>query len=70
MSTTSNPAPLRWVKSSYSAGEGQCIEWAPTAAASTGIVPVRDSKAPEGPSLAVSRAAWRDLVEFARTATI
>jgi hypothetical protein len=43
----------QWVKSTYSGGEGgQCIEWAPAKAAATGIVPVRDSKDPNGPALA------------------
>ncbi|MFE2294267.1 DUF397 domain-containing protein [Streptomyces sp. NPDC059452] len=60
-----------WVKSTYSGGDGgQCLEWAPAAAAVTGIVPVRDSKAPEGPSLAVSGAAWTGLVEFAKAASL
>ncbi|WP_145500787.1 DUF397 domain-containing protein [Streptomyces sp. CFMR 7] len=60
-----------WVKSSYSNTDGgNCIEWRPSAAAVTGVVPVRDSKSPEGPSLAVSRAAWAGLVEYAKTATI
>ncbi|MEU9707963.1 DUF397 domain-containing protein [Streptomyces sp. NPDC047967] len=59
-----------WVKSSYSNTDGgNCVEWAPSVAP-TGVVPVRDSKAPEGPSLAVSRAAWAGLVEYAKTATI
>ena len=43
----------QWVKSTYSGGEGgNCIEWAPAKAAATGIVPVRDSKDPNGPALA------------------
>lgn len=41
-----------WVKSSYSTGEGgNCIEWSPATLASAGVVPVRDSKDPEGPAL-------------------
>ncbi|WP_078882601.1 DUF397 domain-containing protein [Streptomyces albus] len=44
--------PAQWVKSSYSSGEGgNCLEWAPGVARVAGVVPVRDSKAPEGPVL-------------------
>ncbi|GGX49872.1 DUF397 domain-containing protein [Streptomyces noursei] len=44
--------PTQWVKSSHSSPEGgNCLEWSPTSAASSGVVPVRDSKAPEGPVL-------------------
>jgi len=44
---------VAWVRSTYSDGNGgQCIEWAPAEAAATGIVPVRDSKNPSGPTLA------------------
>lgn len=42
--------PLNWIKSSYSGSGGTCVEWAP-AVATTGIVPVRDSKDPSGPVL-------------------
>ncbi|MBT2397946.1 DUF397 domain-containing protein [Streptomyces sp. ISL-100] len=46
--------PMTWVKSSYSSGDGgQCIEWAPSYARAHGVVPVRDSKDPEGPALMV-----------------
>ncbi|MFI2611276.1 DUF397 domain-containing protein, partial [Kitasatospora sp. NPDC018623] len=38
-----------WRKSTYSNGDGDCIEIADGA---PGIVPVRDSKDPHGPSLA------------------
>ncbi|XMN06985.1 DUF397 domain-containing protein [Streptomyces griseobrunneus] len=59
-----------WVKSSYSNQDGgNCIEWAPSVAV-TGIVPVRDSKTPDGPSLALSRAAWSGLVKYAKAATL
>ncbi|MFF4157676.1 DUF397 domain-containing protein [Streptomyces sp. NPDC001678] len=47
-----------WTKSSYSAGnEGQCVEFARNLAGS-GIVPVRDSKNPQGSALAFTPAAW------------
>ncbi|PJT50376.1 DUF397 domain-containing protein, partial [Streptomyces albidoflavus] len=40
-STSVTPPPLTWVKSTYSAGEGQCVEWAPAHAALTGQVLLR-----------------------------
>lgn len=45
-----------WIKSSYS-GEngGNCVEIAPEFAA---VVPVRDSKNPNGPVLVVTPSAW------------
>ncbi|MCB5911778.1 DUF397 domain-containing protein [Streptomyces pinistramenti] len=48
--TTESP---RWVKSSYSDNGGDCIEVAANLVASRGVVPVRDSKDPHGPELAV-----------------
>ncbi|MFI2611275.1 DUF397 domain-containing protein [Kitasatospora sp. NPDC018619] len=51
---------LTWQKSSYSGSEGgNCIEIADGA---PGIVPVRDSKDPHGPSLAFTPGAWRSFV--------
>jgi hypothetical protein len=62
---------MRWVKSSYSVDNGgSCIEWAPTHASATNIVPVRDSKVPDGPVLMVSAVAFAGLVAFARTAEL
>lgn len=50
---------IEWQKSSYSGtNDGNCIEWAPSAVARTGLVPVRDSKDPEGPVLEFSPEAW------------
>ncbi|MFF3892918.1 DUF397 domain-containing protein [Streptomyces sp. NPDC001812] len=52
---------LTWFKSSYSDTEGgQCIE---VAAAST-AVHIRDSKAPAGSVVTVSREAWTGFVEL------
>lgn len=65
MSNTPSRDPLRWVKSTYSAGEGQCIEWAPEHAAETGDYLVRDSKDPEGPHLTLTADQWAGLVSFA-----
>lgn len=54
-----------WAKSSYSGdNSGACVEWAPAIAA-RGIVPVRDSKDPQGPTLLFPRAAWTDFVAAA-----
>jgi Domain of unknown function (DUF397) len=56
-------APGRaWFKSSYSTAEGpNCIE----VAASPAAVHVRDSKDPEGPQLAFSRAEWTAFLAYA-----
>ncbi|MGW1348068.1 DUF397 domain-containing protein [Streptomyces sp. NPDC002409] len=50
-----------WRKSSYSNGDGgNCLE---VADGHPGIVPVRDSKRPEGPVLVVNASAWTPFVE-------
>ncbi|MFI7276105.1 DUF397 domain-containing protein [Streptomyces sp. NPDC049879] len=55
-----------WTSSSYcSSTGGTCIEWSPSTAAQ-GTVPVRDSKAPEGPTLVVTGGAWRSFVGAVR----
>ncbi|MER0480797.1 DUF397 domain-containing protein [Streptomyces sp. Edi2] len=49
-----------WRKSSYSNGDGgECLEVADDF---PGLVPVRDSKVPEGPALIVRAVAWRRFV--------
>ncbi|MFJ1645427.1 DUF397 domain-containing protein [Streptomyces sp. NPDC088258] len=59
-------ASAQWEKSSHSSGEeGQCVEFARNLAATSGIVPVRDSKAPTGPALTLTATAWTDFVAFA-----
>ena len=58
------PQPMRWVKSTYSGGEGQRIEWAPDHARATGEFLVRDSKDPDGPHLTLTREGFAGLVEF------
>lgn len=50
---------VKWRKSTYSNGQGNCIEIADGPA---GIVPVRDSKDPHGPALAFTAEAWRSFV--------
>ena len=49
---------MKWIKSSYSGGDGgQCVEWAPSEAP-TGVVPVRDSKDVRRAPLSFSTGAW------------
>ncbi|MFI1825080.1 DUF397 domain-containing protein [Streptomyces sp. NPDC020412] len=62
--------PLRWVKSSYSNNGGSCVEWAPSHASATGVVPVRDSKRPTGPVLLLSADAFAGLIALARTVEV
>jgi hypothetical protein len=63
METAPDLAPVKWVKSSHSGGnDGNCIEFS-RALAPSGIVPIRDSKGPEGPALAVSAPSWSAFVD-------
>ncbi|MEK2473051.1 DUF397 domain-containing protein [Streptomyces sp. NPDC001793] len=63
MSTTPDLSQAMWEKSSYSQGNGgNCVEWAPVLASSSGIVPVRDSKDPHGPALTFPALAWQAFV--------
>ncbi|MFB6819381.1 DUF397 domain-containing protein [Streptomyces sp. NPDC056347] len=68
MSSTPDPQhTMRWVKSTYSGGDGgQCIEWAPDHAHATGEFLIRDSKNPRGPHLTLTREGFTRLVELAR----
>lgn len=54
----------RWRKSSYSgASGGNCLE---VADGCTGVVPVRDSKRADGPSLVFGAAGWVAFVDAVR----
>ncbi|MEU2545958.1 DUF397 domain-containing protein [Streptomyces roseolus] len=53
--TTESPC---WFKSSYSNNGGDCVEVAHNLVPTHGVVPVRDSKVPAGPSLTLSAAAF------------
>lgn len=50
---------LAWTKSTHSGGNGACVE---VASHTVRSVAVRDSKAPEGPSLGFSPEAWSAFV--------
>ncbi|MFE3522033.1 DUF397 domain-containing protein [Streptomyces sp. NPDC059161] len=65
MTTTNTP---HWFTSSYSSNGGQCVEVAANLAGSHGVVPVRDSKSPDGPTLTLSVAAFTALIEFTKRA--
>lgn len=66
------PNPPEWVKSSYSGnGGGNCLEFAPTVAAITGRVPVRDSKLSESSAvLTFGGSQWSAFVSFAKEQSI
>lgn len=66
---TTTTETLRWFKSSYSGGGGQCVEWAPGYAAATGELMVRDSKDTGGPALAFGSAAWSSFITAVRSDT-
>lgn len=52
---------MRWVKSSYSGGDhGTCVE---VATDHPGVMPVRDSKNPDGPALVFPHTAWTSFIE-------
>lgn len=54
-----------WVRSTYSgANGGDCVEVAP---GFTGVVPVRDSKDPHGPTLAFNHTAWTTFIAAIKT---
>ncbi|WTG93870.1 DUF397 domain-containing protein [Kitasatospora sp. NBC_01560] len=53
-----------WLKSSHSGGNGgNCIEVAP---GFLGLVPVRDSKDPDGPALVFATSAWQSFLAAVR----
>ncbi|RMB86485.1 DUF397 domain-containing protein [Streptomyces shenzhenensis] len=52
----------RWITSSYSNNGGACVEVAANLVASRGVVPVRDSKNPNGPVLDLPAHAFSSFV--------
>ncbi|MER6305392.1 DUF397 domain-containing protein [Streptomyces sp. NPDC001739] len=59
VSTELDLTDAEWFKSSYSGGDGgQCLEFTRALAQPQGLVPVRDSKAPNGPALVFPTHNW------------
>ncbi|BDM67456.1 hypothetical protein HEK616_09430 [Streptomyces nigrescens] len=59
MSPELNLAAAKWTKSSYSEGNGgECLEFSRTLTHPHGLVPVRDSKDPDGPALVIPASGW------------
>ncbi|MFE7284390.1 DUF397 domain-containing protein [Streptomyces noursei] len=55
-----------WVKSSYSGSDGgQCVEVSHSFV-SARVVPVRDSKVPQGPALAIPADGWSSFISAVR----
>ncbi|MBW1602275.1 DUF397 domain-containing protein [Streptomyces sp. JJ66] len=66
MSSELNYTEAVWAKSSYSQGDGgQCVEFSRSFVRS-GLVPVRDSKAPAGPVLGFGTQEWEGFVSALR----
>ncbi|SEC86488.1 DUF397 domain-containing protein [Streptomyces melanosporofaciens] len=60
MPTTKDISAAVWRKSSYSNGDGgDCVEVADNL---PGLVPVRDSKCPDGPALIFAARSWATFV--------
>ncbi|MER7582515.1 DUF397 domain-containing protein [Kitasatospora sp. NPDC097691] len=57
-------AVAQWFKSSYSNNGGNCVE---VATAFPGVIPVRDSKDPNGPALLFAAEAWVSFVVAVRS---
>ncbi|UZJ31497.1 DUF397 domain-containing protein [Streptomyces endophytica] len=57
-----------WTKSSYSDGD-QCIEFSRTLTHPHGLVPVRDSKVPDGPALVIPASGWTAFISAVKQGT-
>ncbi|MEU5160216.1 DUF397 domain-containing protein [Streptomyces sp. NPDC020875] len=64
---TASPDTPIWCTSSYSSNGGDCVEVATNLAIPHGTVPVRDSKNPTGPALAVTATAFAAFVDGVKT---
>ncbi|MER7683433.1 DUF397 domain-containing protein [Streptomyces sp. NPDC097610] len=65
MKYTPDLSTAAWRKSSYSeGGDNNCVE---VADGHPGLVPVRDSKAPQGPVLVLGAGAWAPFVGAVRS---
>jgi hypothetical protein len=60
--TNASATGYDWFKSSYSSGDNNCIECADVPY----VVPVRDSKNPEGPALTFSKASWGEFLTLVK----
>lgn len=68
MSIDHDLSTATWRKSSHSNGDGgACVE---VADGYPGIVPVRDSKNPEGPALIIPAAGWTTFVTAVKGAVL
>ncbi|HJD82898.1 DUF397 domain-containing protein [Kitasatospora aureofaciens] len=61
--STPDLSGANWRKSSFSGETGACVE---VAAGFPGMLPVRDSKDPQGPSLLVTADAWTAFIAAVR----
>jgi len=66
---STKPAKLRWVKSSFSFSNGNCVEVATRQAQQGAERLVRDSKNPFGPILIFPPAAWDAFVREVKAGT-
>jgi len=58
---------MHWRKSSYSSNQGNCVE---VATGAPGVVAVRDSKDPDGPTLVFTPAEWRSFAAGVKTGAV
>jgi Domain of unknown function (DUF397). len=59
----------RWVKSTRSASNAQCVEVAANLLAEHGTIYVRDSRHPDGPALPVTAPEWKTFLHAAQRGT-
>ncbi|MFD7639685.1 DUF397 domain-containing protein [Kitasatospora sp. NPDC059795] len=67
--TPINRTAANWFKSSYSNGQGACVEISTDYVSSHATLLVRDSKDPDGPALSFSPSAWGAFAEAAGNGT-
>ncbi|MET7444205.1 MULTISPECIES: DUF397 domain-containing protein [unclassified Streptomyces] len=68
MTITPDLSAAAWRKASYSNGDGgECVE---IADGFPGLVPVRDSKAPDGPALVFTAVRWASFVGAFRSGAL